>query len=196
MVNSSSNVIHSQHAQRLLLLKVLFVPQAHVHDDLRGLRAGLMLKANPHPAVPIFTPRVALRRDCVSEYEKLRGVPALRPQPFRQQAVLMVEHGGKSLPRNVALRLAVNRIADHHVVSRNALGNGARRAAHAEKPARDLLSGADLRKRPVLGLVQVDLQRLLMRADVFLLRHPASKLLARRAAARWKCREQSKSVKR
>ena len=55
----------------------------------------------------------------------------------------MFEHGLQSLAADIALGVAVNGVADGHVVGRNALGDRARGAADAEKPARHLLARAD-----------------------------------------------------
>jgi len=46
-------------------------------------------------------------------------------------------------------------------VSGNRLGNRSRRRADGEKPSRDFLPAADLRKRAVSAGVQIDRQRLL-----------------------------------
>ena len=93
---------------------------------------------------------------------------ALLLEPFEQQPVLVIEHGEQPLPADVTLGLAVNRVADLHVVGGDGLGDGARGAAHAEKPARHLLAGADLGERAVFRRVEIDPQRLLMGPDAFL----------------------------
>ena len=76
----------------------------------------------------------------------------------------MVEHGFQPLAADITLGVAVNGVADRHVVGGDGLGDGARRAAHAEKPARHLLARADFGKGAVLAGIQIDLQRLLMSA--------------------------------
>ena len=79
--------------------------------------------------------------------------------------MLVVEHRLEPLPADVALALAVDGVADGHVVGRHALGDRAGGAADAEEPAHHLLPGADLGKRAVAPRVEVDLQRLGVRID-------------------------------
>ena len=63
--------------------------------------------------------------------------------------------------------MAVDRVADDHVVRGYALGDGPRRAAHAEKPARHLLARADFGKRAIFGRIKVDPEGLLVGIDEF-----------------------------
>ncbi len=79
----------------------------------------------------------------------------------------MIEHGFQALAADVTIGVAVNGVADRHVVGGNGFGDGAGRAADAEEPARHLLSRADLGEGAVLAGIQVDLERLLMRAENF-----------------------------
>src|SRR5204862_1952203 len=59
-------------------------------------------------------------------------------------------------------------------VGRHGLGDGAGGAADAEKSARDFLARANLCKRPVLGRIEIDLQRLSVGADFDLWSHTIS----------------------
>ena len=82
--------------------------------------------------------------------------PRLSCKRLRFKVVLVVEHGFQPLTGDVALALAVNGVADGHVVSRDAFGNRAGRAAHVEEPPHHFLACADLGKRAVTALVEVD----------------------------------------
>jgi|GEM_PF-3765342 len=79
--------------------------------------------------------------------------------------MLIVQHGLQSLAANVAQSATINRIADFHVVGRDALGDRARAAAHSKKPADYLLSRTDLGKGSVTPLVQIDVEGFLVRID-------------------------------
>src|SRR5450631_3856465 len=61
--------------------------------------------------------------------------------------------------------MPVDRVADCHVVSGNALGDGSGRAANAKEPTHDLLARADLGERAVAAGVQIDGQGLAMRVE-------------------------------
>ena len=113
--------------------------------------AGLRLKTDPHPAVRIVGSLVTLGRDGIGKDKKRRALPALRAEPFDQQAVFVVEHQPEPFARNVARRLAVDRVAEIHVVGRDRFRDRARRAAGLEKNARHFLAGADFGERPVFA---------------------------------------------
>ena len=156
--------IDADDAQGLLFLQILFVPEPDMDDDLRRLAARLGLKTNAQPAVRVVVPRITARHHRVGKDKKPGRRPAFFPQPFQQQPVFVIEHRFQALAADVTIGVAVNGVADGHVVGGNGFGNRAGGAAHAEKPARHLLPGADFGKRAVFGRVQVDLERLLMRA--------------------------------
>ncbi len=155
--------VHSDDAERLLLQIGLFVEHPHVHDDLAGLIVRLGLELDPHPAVALVAAPVAARHHRVGEREEAVRVAALVVQPLHVEVELMVQHVLQPPRRDVPLGLAVDRVADRHVVSGHGLGHGARGAADPEEPAHDLLAGPDLRDRPVPARVQVDAQCLLVR---------------------------------
>src|SRR2546430_17682647 len=77
----------------------------------------------------------------------------------------MVEHRLQPDSAHIPVCGAVNGIAERHIVCRHRLGDRASCAAHVKKPARHLLSCANLGKRPVLLAVEIYLKRLLIRAD-------------------------------
>src|SRR5467141_584146 len=79
--------------------------------------------------------------------------------------MLVIEHALQAFARYVALAPSVNRVTHGHVISGNGFGNSSRRRPHLEEPARHLLSGADLGKCAVKDRVEVDLERLLVRAQ-------------------------------
>ena len=72
----------------------------------------------------------------------------------------MIEHLLETLAGDVTLRVAVDGVADPHVVGRDALGHGPGGAARLEEVADYLLAGADLGERTVGGTVQIDGQGL------------------------------------
>ena len=156
--------VDANDAQSLLFLDVFLVQHPHVNDDFRRLGFRRGLKPYAHPAVRFVLPRIAPGGHGVREHEKFRHVTALGPQPLQQQRVFVLQHRLQALPAHVAFARAVDGVADSHIIGGNRLGNGARGAADAEKPARDLLSGADFSEGSVLARVQVDLKRLMVGA--------------------------------
>ena len=109
-----------------------------------------------HSLVPL-----KLRADTVSAKAKNAvASPRVSVEALEVQRVLVVEHRLEARPADVALGLAVDGVADGHVVGGHALGDGARGAADPEEPADDLLPGADLGERAVAPSVEVDRQRL------------------------------------
>ena len=140
-----------------------------MNEDFRriGLRGGLISYA--HPTVGFVVPGITPGSHRVCENEKLRRAPARGFEPFQEQRVFVLQHRLQPLPADVALARAINRVAHSHVVGRNRFGDGAGGAADAEKPARDLLPRADLGERAVFRRVQIDLERLLVRARYFAL---------------------------
>ena len=77
----------------------------------------------------------------------------------------MVQHGQHALAGDVAAGLAVDLVADGHVVGGHGLRDGAGGAASAEEPVRDFLPRADFGKGAVDGLGLVDLEGLLERVE-------------------------------
>jgi hypothetical protein len=112
----------------------------------------------------VVLPRITARHHRVGKNKKAGRRAAFLLQAFQQQRVLVVQHGFQPLAADIAIGMAVNGVADGHVVGRNGLGDGAGGAADAEEPPGHLLPGADFRKGAVFGRVQIDLERLLMRA--------------------------------
>ena len=96
----------------------------------------------------------------VGEGEERRVRAAGVAQAVEVQLVFVVQHRLQARPADVAVGLAVDGVADRHVVGRHALGDGPGGAAHPEEPAHHLLPGADLGEGAVAARVQVDLQRL------------------------------------
>src|SRR5258708_4118355 len=104
----------------------------------------------------------AARHDRVGKREERGFVTAHFAQPFDVELELLVEHALEPPGGHVPVRLAVDGVADGHVVGGDRTRDGARGAAHAEEPARDLLAGADLGDRPVPARIEVNAQGLLM----------------------------------
>ena len=89
-----------------------------------------------------------------------------------QELILVVQHEPKPLPGNVAGRLPVDGVTERHVISRDGLGDRARRTAGLKEDARDFLPGSDLRKRAVTRLIEVDREGLAVGSkEFFLLAH-------------------------
>ena len=156
-----------------------------MHHDLARLVVGLGLELHAHPAVALVAARVAAGHDRVGEREEAVVVAALVAEPVHIELEFLVEHALKPPGRYVAVRLAVDGVADGHVVSGDRLRDGARRAADPEEPADDLLAGPDLRDRPVPARVEVDAQGLLVRVGFMSagdeLGHASPRLLIRPA---------------
>ena len=155
--------VDADDAERLLLLLGLAVREPDVNGDVRRRSQRLGLKADAEPAVAVFLARVAARGHRVGEDEELGLVAALAVETLDQQVVLVIEHRLQPLPADVAIALAVDGVAEGHVVRRHRLGDRARGAADAEEPARHLLAGANLGERAVPDGVEVDLEGLEVR---------------------------------
>ena len=83
----------------------------------------------------------------------------------------MVQHRLQPDAAYIAVSRTVNGIAECHVVSGHRLRDGSGRAAHVEKPARYFLARTNLGKCPIFLGIQIDLERLLVRADIHLRAH-------------------------
>ena len=114
------------------------------------------------------------RRNCVCKDEKGFLRPEFCIEPFDKKVVFVVEHCLETNTAHVAMGRSINRVAECHVIGRHGLGDGASGAADAKKSARYFLAGANLCKRPVLGRIQIDLQRLFVGADFHLWSHTIS----------------------
>src|SRR5206468_9684794 len=75
---------------------------------------------------------------------------------------------------DVTVPRSINRIAESHVVGRHGFGDRAGCAADAKESARYLLAGANFSEGPILGYVQIDLEGLLVVADLHLWIHTIS----------------------
>ena len=90
----------------------------------------------------------------------------------------------KTLPADIPLARPVHGVRHGHVVGGDRLGHRAGGAADVEEPARHLLPRADLGKGAVAGGVDVDAQRLVMRAERI---HSHEWKYASAAAPQWRC---------
>ena len=84
-------------------------------------------------------------------------------QAFEVELVFVFEHRFETGARDVAFGVAVDRVADGHVVGRHRLGDGAGGGPGAEEPAHDFLAGPDFGEGAVAAVVEVDAQRLAVR---------------------------------
>ena len=147
-------------AEGVLLAARVLVPQPQVQEHLAGRAERRLLKAQADPGMPLALAVVRGGRDRVGEGEEAGLRPALGGQTIDQQLVLVLQHLLQALARDVTLGMAVDGVADPHVVGRHALGDGARGTPGLEEMADDLLPRPDLGERAVGGTVEVDGQRL------------------------------------
>ncbi len=75
--------------------------------------------------------------DRIGKDEERCRIAAILFQAFDIECMFVIEHVFQALPANIAIALAIDGIADRHVVSRHALGDRASRAADAKEPAHD-----------------------------------------------------------
>src|ERR1700678_198623 len=68
----------------------------------------------------------------------------------------MFEHQAEAFPGDVASGLAVDRVAEFHVIRGNRFCDGACGSPCLEKMACDFLSGSDFGERPIFRLVQIN----------------------------------------
>ena len=146
-----------------------------------GSPLGSVWKRKPSQPWASLVPLKLLVATVSAKTKKFVWSPRVRGQPVDQELVLVVQHELQPLARDVARRLAVDGVAEDHVVGGDRLGDRPRGAAGLEEFAGDLLAGADLGERAVLRHVQVDGQRLLVRGEEFLLLAHA-RHIGRRAA--------------
>jgi hypothetical protein len=158
--------VHPDDPERLLLRERLHVEHPHVHDDLAWLVVRLGLELHAHPAMALVAAAETARHHRVGEREKAVLVAALVVQSVDVELELVVEHALQPPGRDVAVHLAVDGVADRHVVGGDRLSDRAGRAAHPEEPAHDLLARPDLGDRSVPARIEVDPQRLLMRVGL------------------------------
>ena len=83
----------------------------------------------------------------------------------------MIEHRLQTDTADVTVGRSINRVAEGHVVSRHRFGDCVCRTAHTEKSTRYFLAGANLGECSVLTDVQVDLESLLVGANLHLWIH-------------------------
>ena len=161
--------IDADNTEGLLLQNIFFVPHAHVQDDVAGRATGRGLKTNTQPAVGLVRALEISRRDCVGENKKGRPLAPLLREARDQQIVFVVQHERETLLGDIAGGLAVNGIAERHVISGNRFRDGTRGGAGLEKHAGDLLPGANFGERAIDGLIEVDRQRLAVGGEKFFL---------------------------
>jgi hypothetical protein len=152
--------IHPDGAEGVLLPPGILVPEAEMEDDLARLGLRMILEADADPGVALAFAVVRSRRDRVGESEESRGSAAFGLQSVDEKPVFVVEHLLQALAGDIALGVAVNRVADAHVVGRHAFGHGAGSTTGLEEMADDLLPCPDLREGAVGGTVQIDGQGL------------------------------------
>ena len=152
-----------ENSQCFLLLEVVAVQQPNVDDDLGRLGARLHQETHAQPPLSRAPLGIARGGHGVGKDKELRALPALVLQALFEQPILVFQHRQKPVLTDVTLGGSVDRVAERHVVGAHRLGHGARGATNLEEPARDFLTGTDLRERAVLVAVEIDAKRLLVR---------------------------------
>src|SRR5437588_2984719 len=155
-----------------------------MNDDLARLAAGLLLETDAEPAVRLVVLLETARRHRVGEHKKCAEAAELSIETLDEQFVFVIEHRLKTSAAHVAIGRSVNGIAERHVVSGHGFRDRAGSAAHMEKTAGHLLSGADFREGPVLLRIEIDVERLLVRAEIHLRVHTHSRCPSSRAKSR------------
>ena len=115
-----------------------------------GSPLGSVWKRTPIQPWASLVPLKLLVATVSAKTKKLVWSPRVADEPLDQELVFVVQHQLQALARDVARRLAVDGVAEDHVVGGDRLGDGPRGPAGLEELARDLLAGADLGERAVL----------------------------------------------
>src|SRR4030095_1654067 len=146
----------------------------NMDNNLAWLPPGLGLKPHAQPAMPFITFFETARRDGIRE-DKERFLGAeFSIQSFDQKIVLAVEHCLETNTTHVAVSRSINGIAKCHVIGRHCLGDCAGCAPDAEEPARYLLSRANFSEGAILRGIQIDVEGLLVGANLHLRIHMIS----------------------
>ena len=159
-IEGGEDQIDAENPHRLLLQEVAGIEQIDVQDDVVRRPAEHGLEADADPAVALVGAGEVARRHGVGKGEEARLRAPAGSQAFEQEGVFVLQHALEAVARHVAGHLAVDRVAERHVVCRDGAGHGARRAAGLEEPVRHLLAGADFGQRSVDRRVEIDRQRL------------------------------------
>src|SRR5437588_6296269 len=155
-----------------------------MNDDLARLAAGLLLETDAEPAVRLVVLLETARRHRVGEHKKCAEAAELSIETLDEQFVFVIEHRLEASAAHVAIGRSVNGIAERHVVGGHGFRDRAGSAAHMEKTAGHLLSGADLREGPILLRIEIDLERLLVRAEIHFRVHTHSRCPSSRDKSR------------
>src|ERR1700730_2930902 len=111
MVESAVKKIHSDNAERFLLIDVRLIEHPNVDDNLAWFAARLFLKAHAQPAVRFVVLLEAARRHGVGENKKRSLVSQFFIQPLDQQIVLVVQHRLESVATDIAVGCSINGVA-------------------------------------------------------------------------------------
>ena len=143
----------------LLTVRIL-VPKTEMEDDFAWFSLGPILEADANPGVPLPFAIMRGRRHRISEGKEAGHRATFSFQAIDQKAVLVVEHLLEPLTGDIALRVAVDCVADAHVVGGNTLRHRTRGSARLEEVPDHFLPSPDLGKGPVGRPVEIDGQRL------------------------------------
>jgi hypothetical protein len=125
VVEGTVDQVAADDAEGRLLQHGLLVPHAHVQDDVARLALRLGLEPDAHPAMGLVVGLEVEGGHRVGEHEERRvGAPG-GGQALDEEPVLVVEHELQPLLGNIARRLAVDGVAEGHVVGRDRLGDRA-----------------------------------------------------------------------
>src|SRR5882672_1103830 len=157
--------IHAKYPQSFLLEIGARIVQVRVKRDLRGLLVRPGLETNADPTSTILGAMEASRGHRVGECKETFAVAVLLAKLVGHLRELVIEHGVQPLAADVALGLAIDSVADGHVVRGDRLGDRSGGAPSLEKPASHFLSTAYLGDGAVRSCIKVQCQRLLPRAE-------------------------------
>ncbi len=155
-------------AERLLLEDVFLVEHPDVDDDFARLLERRGLEAHAEPAVAVGRPLRALVATVSAKTKNRGAIAALLGEALLEQVVFVPEHGLEPLAGNITRRLAVDRIAERHVVGRHGFGDRTRGASRLEENTGDLLAGADLGDGAIIRSIQIDREGLAVGGKKFL----------------------------
>src|SRR5262245_23025877 len=111
------------------------------------------------------------RRDRIGKNKKCLFDAEFLVETLDEEIVLVVEHCSETNAADVTVGWSINCVTECHVIGRHGLGDRARCAAHAKESARYFLARANLSERPILGWIQIDVEGLLISADLHLWIH-------------------------
>src|SRR5262245_22865936 len=174
MIKRAVKEIHPNNAEGFLLFDVCLVEQSNVNDNLAWLPARLGLKSHAQPAMRFAALFKAARRNRVGEDKECFLGPEFSVESLDQKIIFVIQHFLETNTADVTVPRSITRIAERHVVGGHGLGDRAGCSADPKESACYLLAGANFSEGPILGCVEIDLEGLLVGADLHLWIHTIS----------------------